>query len=172
VPFLSARRRARLRSPTSGHVGRARSEHVGQKVSEETTIAAPIDTVWEVIIELDTYPEWTEGVLETEILATDDDGYPHHGRFKVDAKVAEITYVIEYRYIDYDVAWHLIEGDTISQLDGLYELWENDDATTGVRYSLEVDVDLPLPGFLKKRAARTILDQGLTGLKQRAESQA
>ena len=34
---------------------------------------------------------------------------------------------------------------------------------------LEVDVDLPLPGFLKKRAAKTILEQGLTGLKRRAE---
>lgn len=144
---------------------------MGQKVSDETIIAAPIDTVWEVITDLDTYPEWTEGVLETEVVSTNDDGYPHRARFKVDAKVAEITYVIEYRYTDHDVAWHLVEGDTISQLDGLYELWEKD-GVTGVRYSLEVDVDLPLPGFLKKRAARTILDQGLTGLKQRAESRA
>lgn len=144
---------------------------MGQRVTDETTIAASIDTVWNVITDLDTYPEWTEGVMETEVVATNDDGYPHRGRFKVDAKVAEIGYVIEYRYTDYDVAWHLVEGDTISQLDGLYELWEDGDAT-GVRYSLEVDVDLPLPGFLKKRAARTILDQGLTGLKRRAEAQA
>lgn len=142
---------------------------MGQSVTDETTIAAPIDTVWEVITDLETYPEWTEGVLETEILSTDDDGYPHRGRFRVDAKVAEINYVIEYRYSDYDVAWHLVEGETISQLDGRYELWEQDGGT-GVRYSLEVDVDLPLPGFLKKRAARTILDQGLLGLKQRAEA--
>jgi uncharacterized membrane protein len=144
---------------------------MGQKVTDETTIAAPIDTVWEVITDLETYPEWTDGVLETEIVSRDPDGYPHHGRFKVDAKVAEIEYVIEYRYTDYDVAWHLVEGETISQLDGLYELWEADGGT-GVRYTLEVDVDLPLPGFLKKRAAKTILDQGLSGLRQRAESRA
>ncbi len=37
-------------------------------------------------------------------------------------------------------------------------------------YSLEADVDIPLPGFMKKRAAKQILDQGLRGLKKRAES--
>ena len=36
--------------------------------------------------------------------------------------------------------------------------------------ALEVDVDLPLPPFMKKRAARTILEQGLEGLRTRAES--
>jgi uncharacterized membrane protein len=143
---------------------------VGEKVSDDISIAAPIDTVWEVITDLESYPEWTEGVLETEVLETNADGYPHQGRFRVDAKVAEVTYVIQYRYEDHDVAWHLVEGETISQLDGRYELSENDQGTA-VRYSLEVDVDLPLPGFLKKRAAKTILEQGLAGLKARSEEQ-
>jgi ribosome-associated toxin RatA of RatAB toxin-antitoxin module len=142
---------------------------MGERVSDETTIAAPIDTVWEVITDLAAYPEWAEGVVETEVLSTTDDGYPDQARFRVDAKVVEVTYVIRYHYEDHDIRWELIEGETISQLDGAYELWEDGDGT-GVRYALEVDVDLPLPGFLKKRAARTILEQGLDGLRARAES--
>lgn len=145
---------------------------MGEQVQAQTTIAAPIDTVWEVITDLATYPQWTEGVLETEVLEANDDGSPHRGRFKVDAKVSEITYVIEYAYEDYDISWHLVEGDTISQLDGRYELAVDDDDNTVVDYRLEVDVDLPLPGFLKKRAAKTILQQGLDGLKSQAESRA
>jgi len=38
-----------------------------------------------------------------------------------------------------------------------------------VRYTLEVDLDIPVPGFLKKRAAKHILEQGLSSLRQRAE---
>jgi hypothetical protein len=78
--------------------------------------------------------------------------------------------VIEYRYEDYDISWTLVEGETISQLDGTYELWEEDGDGTGVRYTLEVDVDMPLPGFLKKRAAKQILEQGLDGLKRAPRS--
>ncbi len=144
---------------------------MGEKVSDRTTIAAPIDTVWNVITDIDSYTEWTDGVEEATLLEINDDGYPHQARFRVDARVSEITYTIEYRYDDYDISWYLVEGDTISQLDGLYALAEDGDGTA-VTYSLEVDVDLPLPGFLKKRAAKTILEQGLTGLKARAEDQA
>lgn len=141
---------------------------MSEKVTDTTTIAATMDEVWNVITDLESYPQWAEGVMESEILSTDDDGYPHQARFRVDAKVAEVTYVLEYHYEDHDVSWHLVEGETISRLDGSYELSEGDDGTD-VRYTLVVDVDLPVPGFLKKRAARTILDQGLQGLKERAE---
>jgi ribosome-associated toxin RatA of RatAB toxin-antitoxin module len=143
---------------------------MGEKVSDTTTVAASIDTVWNVITDIESYPEWTEGVEETAVLSTTDEGYPWQARFRVDAKVSEITYTIQYDYDDYDVRWHLLEGETLSQLDGAYELSEDGDGTH-VRYTLEVDVDLPLPGFMKKRAAKTILEQGLTGLKARAEAQ-
>ncbi|GGI04731.1 SRPBCC family protein [Egicoccus halophilus] len=144
---------------------------MGERVSDETTIAASMDTVWNTITDLEAYPEWAEGMLEVELLTTDDDGYPETARFRVDARVAEVTYVLRYSYDDYDVRWTLVEGETISQLDGAYDLSETDGGTS-VRYSLEADVDLPLPGFLKKRAAKQILDQGLRGLKARAEAQA
>lgn len=144
---------------------------MGQKVNDTTWISASPDVVWTVITELSTYPEWAGNVRRTEVLMANDDGSPHRARFTVDAKVAEINYVIEYRYVDYDITWHLIEGDTISQLNGEYRLYETEDGGTEVHYALEVDVDLPVPGFMKKRAARSILEQGLSGLKSQAEAQ-
>jgi ribosome-associated toxin RatA of RatAB toxin-antitoxin module len=144
---------------------------VGQRVSDTRTIAASSDTILEVITDLDTYPEWAEGVLETEVLERDAEGRPARARFRVDAKVAEVAYVIAYTYAPGSVSWTLLEGETISQLDGRYEL-TGTGGTTDVRYDLEADVDLPLPGFLKKRAAKQILEQGLDGLKRRAEAKA
>jgi uncharacterized membrane protein len=142
---------------------------MGEKVTDDISIAAPIDTVWNVITELDSYPQWADGVLDTTIETTTEEGYPDRGRFRVDARIAEVTYVLQYYYQDYDINWKLVEGETITQLDGTYQLWEEDNGT-GVRYTLEVDLDMPIPGFLKKRAARHILEQGLRGLKRRSES--
>lgn len=144
---------------------------MGERVSDRTTIAAPAATVLAVITDLDSYPDWAEGVLETETLETDDTGRPATARFRVDAKIAEVSYTLRYDYDDLTVSWTLIEGETLSQLDGSYVLTEDGDRTD-VLYTLEADVDLPLPGFLKKRAAKQILDQGLRGLKVRAEQQA
>lgn len=143
---------------------------MGQRVTDTTSIDANAETVFGVITDLEAYPEWAEGMLEAEVLSRDDQDRPEKARFKVDARVAEIEYVLGYRYDGHDVSWSLVEGETVSQLDGSYELEERD-GTTSVRYTLEADVDMPVPGFLKKRATRTILDQGLRGLKQRAEGQ-
>jgi len=142
---------------------------MGERVTDTIAVAAPMDVVWDTITDLEDYPQWLEGVLETEIVDTTEEGYPLVASFRVDAKVTEVRYTLRYRYQDHDVHWQLVEGDTISQLDGSYELAEDGDGTR-VRYSLEVDVDLPLPGFLKKRAAKQILEQGLEGLKDRAEA--
>lgn len=144
---------------------------MGQSVMDSTTVAAPAATVFDVIVDLEAYPDWVDGMLEAEVLSTDDEGRPEQARFRVDARVAEVTYTLAYRYDGYDVRWSLVEGETVTQLDGAYELSDNGDHTD-VRYSLEADVDMPVPGFLKKRATRTILDQGLRGLKQRAEARA
>jgi uncharacterized membrane protein len=143
---------------------------MGEKVNDDIAIAAPVETVWNVITDLESYPQWAEGVIETQIESTTDEGYPYRARFRVDARVAEVTYVLEYRYEDWDILWELVEGETISQLDGTYRLFEDEDGGTAVDYTLEVDLDMPIPHFLKKRAARHILEQGLRGLKYRSES--
>lgn len=144
---------------------------MGQKASDFTHVNASPDVILDVITDLPAYPEWADGVKEVEVHESDDQGRPRKATFQVDARVMHITYTLAYQYGDNKVTWELIEGSSINQLDGEYDLTD-EGGSTKVTYSLEVDVDLPLPGFMKKRAAKTILETGLKGLKQRAEARA
>ena len=142
---------------------------MGQSVTDTSTISADVDTIFGIITDLEAYPDWVDGMLETQVVTRDDDGRPRRAEFRIDARIAEISYTLEYSYDVPNLSWTLVEGEMVNQLDGSYELTDLGDGRTRVRYSLEADVDMPVPGFLKKRAAKTILDQGLRGLKQRAE---
>jgi ribosome-associated toxin RatA of RatAB toxin-antitoxin module len=142
---------------------------MGQKVKDTTVIRATPAAVYAVIVDLAAYPQWADGVQSVEVLSSQDDGLPHRAAFRADARVAEIGYTLEYTHDQPSrVSWTLVEGDMVSQLDGVYGLEQVGD-TTRVHYSLEADLSLPLPGFMLKRGAKAILQQGLSGLKARVE---
>ena len=63
----------------------------------------------------------------------------------VDARVAEIDYVLRYDHSGEDLTWQLERGEVVRQLDGRYRIDEQD-GTSDVEYALEVDVTLPSPG--------------------------
>ncbi len=142
---------------------------MGQRASDTVTIDRPAADVMAVIIDLEKYPEWAEGIEKVEIVSRDEAGRPLQAKYWVDAKVFQLTYTLEYQYVsDEHLTWHLTEGDQISQLDGVYRLNESE-GSTRVDYQLEADLSLPLPGFMKKRGAKVIMETGLRGLKKRVE---
>ncbi len=141
---------------------------MGQKVSESTHIAASPEAIRAVILDLAAYPEWADGVQSIDVLTTDEQGRPDTAKFHVDAKVAQITYTIAYTHTEDAVSWTLIEGEMMSQLDGSYRMTLRGQGTDVV-YTVEADISIPLPGFMKKRAAKQIVETGLAGLKKRAQ---
>lgn len=141
---------------------------MGQRAKDTITIEASADTVMAVITDFELYPEWTEEIRDVRILTTDAEDRPVQVAFTVDAKVVEIEYTLEYTHGANELSWHLVDGDVLEQLDGSYVL-EPADGKVRVTYSLEGEVDLPLPQFMKQRATQQILDQGLVGLKERVE---
>jgi hypothetical protein len=54
-------------------------------------------------------------------------------------------------------------------MDGAYVL-AGQGGTIETTYELSVDVRIPMPGLLKRRAEKTIIDTALKGLKNRVES--
>lgn len=56
----------------------------------------------------------------------------------------------------------------LRSLEGRYT-FEEDDGGTRVTYELMVELAMPMPGFMKKKASRLIMGDALKELKRRAE---
>jgi len=143
---------------------------MSEKASDSTVMHATPEQIMAVILDLEAYPEWSQEIKRVEVLSRDDEGRPIEAHFEADVRVAQIDYTLRYDHGTPDaVTWTLSQGDVLNQMDGAYVLHAQGDDTL-VEYTLEADIAMPLPGFMKKRATKTILDTGLNGLRKRVQS--
>jgi len=140
------------------------------RTTSRIVIAAPRPAVMAVIADFAAYPQWASGVRAAEVLEQED-GRASRVRFTLDAGPVKDTYVLGYDWDgDAAVRWHLAEaGSVVSAMDGGYLLADTG-GDTETTYELSVDVRIPMPGLLKRRAEKTIIDTALKGLKNRVES--
>jgi Polyketide cyclase / dehydrase and lipid transport len=140
------------------------------RTSSRIIIDAPRADVMAVIADFAAYPQWASAVRAAETLGQDAGGRASLVRFTLDAGVVRDTYVLGYEWDgDAGVRWHMAEpGSMISGMSGGYALADRAGATEAT-YDLAVDLRVPMPGPLKRKAEKTIIDTALNGLKKRAE---
>lgn len=140
-------------------------------VTEETTIDGPVDDVLGVLLDFGRYPEWARDIKAVDVLDTDAEGRPRRVRFRAAGMGRSTSYTLQFDHDDAGLlAWKLIDGDITRRLDGSYRLTPTDDGRTRVRYELEVELIIPLPGFVKRRSETKIMHTALRELKARVES--
>lgn len=141
------------------------------RTSSSIIVGAKPADVMAVIADFGRYPEWADGIKETEVVAPGDGNRAERVRFTLDAGVIRDSYVLAYVWDgDTGVEWELAEkGKIVSGMAGAYRLTEAG-ARTEVAYELAVDVGIPMPGLLKRQAEKTIIGTALKGLKNRVES--
>ena len=145
---------------------------MGSRTSSSIQVAAPTADVMGVIADFAEYPRWATALRSAEVLESEPDGRASKVRFTLDAGVLRDTYVLAYTWDgDTQVTWELAEpGAVISQMSGGYRLAGRDPGGADISYELTVDVRIPMPGLLKRRAEKMIIETALKGLKARAES--
>jgi ribosome-associated toxin RatA of RatAB toxin-antitoxin module len=134
-------------------------------------VAATPRRVMAVIADFESYPEWVGSMEEVEVLERDRRGRGSLVAFKLHTPLLSAAYTLAYEYAPRDrgMWWTYREG-TLEDLSGGYELQPLDTTTTQVTYRLDVELGLPLPGLLKRQAARQIVRSALDDLKRRVES--
>ncbi len=143
---------------------------MADKTSSMITIDAPKSVIMTVIADFAAYPQWASGVKAAETESSGDDGRPERVRFSLDAGIVKDRYLLAYRWQgDDEVRWELAErGSMVSEMSGAYRLTEQSGGGTTVTYELAVGLAVPMPGLLKRRAEKTIIDTALKGLRSRA----
>ncbi|MDY7101354.1 MAG: SRPBCC family protein [Actinomycetota bacterium] len=142
--------------------------------TERTIVDATPDACYAIVADVGRYPEWASEIDEADVLTLDEHGRPLDVRFVASAWGRLTRYTLRYDHSDAPLrlAWKLVEGDMVTCLDGWYRFTAVADDITEVEYSLVAELQVPLPGFVKRRAESRIIRNALAELGARLRATA
>lgn len=142
--------------------------------TEHARINAPLDRCFEVVTDFEHYAEWAADIKAAEVHQRDDDGRGTEVTWRAAAMGRSSTVKLEYDYSEAPAAlrWKLVDGDVLRRYDGHYLLSAapDDPDSTDIEYQLSVDLVVPMPGFVKRRAEARIMKAALPDLKSYIEN--
>src|SRR5882724_9026423 len=129
---------------------------MAETASQTTTIAAPPDRVWAIAADVEHYPEWAKDVKDVVVRARDEQNRATEVEFRASALGRSTHYTLAYDYSDapQTLTWSLVKGDIMRSLGGNYVFTPSTTTpgATDVEYRVSIELVVPLPGFVKRRA--------------------
>ena len=108
--------------------------------SSTAEIDAPIEQVWEVVVDVLSAPEWQGGLKDVEELERDAEGHITLAQTSSDAKVRTLKSTVRFAYDGPTrVEWRQEKGE-MKSVEGGWELDDLGDGRTQVTYRLEVEL--------------------------------
>ena len=144
---------------------------MADSASLSITVDASPEACWAVATAFERYPEWAHDVKQAIVRTRDDLGRATQVEFRASALGRSTHYTLAYDYSEAPrrLSWTMVRGDIMRVVDGAYTFAPTEAGGTEVRYDLSIDLVVPLPGFVKRRAEVRILNT-VKELKVRAET--
>ena len=138
--------------------------------SDVAVISAPPEKCFAVASDFEKYPQWASDIKEVTVLERDAQGRAQKVEYRASALGRSTHYTLTYDYSEAPkrLSWSLVEGDIMRAIKGAYT-FEAVPEGTRATYDMAIDLVIPLPGFVKRRAEVRILNT-LKELKTRSES--
>ncbi len=128
-------------------------------------VAAPLDAVLATLRDVERQVEWIPQIQEAELLEVyEDSGLPATARFKASATVGTDEYTLSYDHSDTTMSWTMVKGRLQTGQEGCWTLEALGRGRTSVTYELTIHHNLPLPGFVRRRVIKGLVDDTLHGL--------
>ncbi len=142
----------------------------------KTTVQGTIEECFQVGLDVESYPDWIDSLDSVIVESVDDEGRPSQVRFEASGIGRRSSYVLAYdlESAPERLGWSLVTGDLMRAIEGSYRFSDATETAgtplTEVEYHLAVDLAIPLPGFVKRRAEDKVLEAALSRFKNRVEA--
>jgi ribosome-associated toxin RatA of RatAB toxin-antitoxin module len=132
--------------------------------SREVTIEATPEEILDVIADVESTPTWSPQYQSAEVLEAYDNGRPKRVKMKIKTAGISDEQVVDYTWADDIVSWTLVSAGQLKAQDASYTLTPDGDKTK-VRFDITIDLAIPLPGFVLKRAMKGGVETATDGLR-------
>jgi ribosome-associated toxin RatA of RatAB toxin-antitoxin module len=143
---------------------------VEEQVAERMMIRATPEHCFDILVDFERYPEWSPDIKSVTVLERDAQGRATRVAIRAGAfgRSTSLTLAYDYHNAPKELSWVQVDGDLTRRYDGSYTFDAAGDETE-VTYTLTVELKVPLPGFIKRRAEGRLVGGALRELKARAE---
>jgi ribosome-associated toxin RatA of RatAB toxin-antitoxin module len=140
---------------------------VEEQVTERMIIRGSPEDCYRALTDFEQYPQWAADIKSVSVDERDERGRAAQVTFRAAAFGRSTSYSLRYDYASApaELSWIQVQGDLTRRLDGSYQLLPAGDGSTEILYHLVVDLKVPLPGFVKRRAEGRIMGTALRELK-------
>lgn len=136
-------------------------------VSKTQTFQAPIENIYNVIVDYESYPDFMEGVSNIEVLDQDEDGATVEYHLNI-IKTFKYTLRLTHDRPN-SVSWEFESGDMFKKNNGSWELVDNGDGTTEVTYTLDTKFKGLVPSMITDKLTETSLPAMMAAVEERAK---
>ena len=133
--------------------------------SREVVIEATPEEILDVIADVDSAPDWSPQYQSAEVLETYKGGRPTRVKMKIKAAGLTDDMEVQYSWGDNTAGWTLLKSGQLKAQNATYTLTPAGDKTK-VRFDLEVEPAIPIPGFLLKRTLKGAMETATDGLRK------
>jgi ribosome-associated toxin RatA of RatAB toxin-antitoxin module len=145
--------------------------NMADQASQTVIVGATPEQCFAVASDFERYPDWAHDVKEATVVSRDAQGRATEVEFRTSALGRSTHYTLSYDYSQapQTMSWHMVKGDIMRAIDGAYTFSPAPGGGTEVTYTLSIELIVPLPGFVKRRAEVRIVNS-VRDLKARVEA--
>jgi uncharacterized membrane protein len=146
---------------------------MADQATQRMVIDASPQHIYDTLIDFEAYPRWARDLKSVRVVDRDAEGRGVDVAFRAAAMGRSTSYTLRYDHsaAPKTLSWRLLEGDIMRRLDGAYELLAiaGEPDSTEVIYTLTIELVVPLPAFVRRRAEARIMQTALRELRTHLE---